>query len=253
MSYYRQGPYRPSGSGVGIAVPPFFGWVKRIVIACAAIWVVQTLFRGIPFAVWLGVVPDLVVFRGFVWQPLTYMFLHAPGDVFHIGFNMLMLWMFGSELERTWGGRAFLRYYLACGIGGGVFAVALGLLVPAFGGSPFAGQAATIGASGAVYGLLIAFGTVFAERTVMVMLMFPMKARTMALIFFGLTFLFTISGTGGGVSHVAHLGGAVVGFLVLKRAWRVGPFLRDLRWRIRRRRFKVMPPSDRDDFDRWVN
>ena len=98
-----------------------------------------------------------------------------------------------------------------------------------------------------------AAAAVFAERTVMVMLVFPMKARTMALIFFGLTFLFTISGTGGGVSHVAHLGGAVVGFLVLKRAWLVGPFLRDVRWRIRRRRFKVMPPSDRDDFDRWVN
>jgi len=192
-------------------------------------------------------VPALVI-RGWIWQPATSMFLHDPGNLFHLLFNMLMLWMFGGELERHWGGRAFLRFYLVCGVGAGLFATVIGL----FGET--ARYTATIGASGAVFGVIMAYGMVFSERVVLFMMIFPMKARTMALILFALAFFYTMSaGIGSGISHVSHLGGAVVGYLYLRRVWRVGDFVRELKWKIRRRRFKVMSPDDRDDPDRWVN
>jgi len=125
MSYYRQGPHRPSGTGVRFGVPGLTPYVKILIIACAAVWVVQAvLFFLVPGRIdlsrFFGVVPALVVQRFFLWQPATSMFLHHPADIFHLLFNMLMLWMFGGELERHWGGRAFLRYYLVSGIGAGV-------------------------------------------------------------------------------------------------------------------------------------
>ena len=261
MSYYRQGPTRPSGSGVRLGVPGLTPFIKLIMIACAAIWLLQTLMWGAAYDIadqrtppqtldviteFFGLTPHDVVQKFFLWQIVTYMFLHSPGVVFHILLNMLMLWMFGGELERYWGSRAFLRYYLTCGIGAGVLSIPYAYL---FGTQ----QIVTVGASGAIYGLFLAFGIVFAERTVLFMMLFPMKARTMALIMFGVAFFYAVTQPRGGVAHIAHLGGALVGYLYLKRAWRVGEFYRDLKWRVRRRRFKVMPPSDRDDFDRWIN
>jgi len=246
MSYYRQGPIR--GGGIRFGAPGLTPMVRAIMIACGAVWLVQVVIgmsTDYSLERLFGVVPAFVI-RGWIWQPFTYMFLHSPRDPFHLLFNMLMLWMFGGELERYWGSKPFLRYYLVCGVGAGLSAVVMGLfgressLIP------------TIGASGAIFGLFMAYGMVFAERTVLFMLIFPMKARTMAIIMFALTFFYTFSLAGGGVSHVAHLGGAVTGFLYLKRAWRIGDFYRDLRWRYLRRRFKVMPPPD-DDRDRWVH
>jgi membrane associated rhomboid family serine protease len=174
------------------------------------------------------------------------MFLHDPSEIFHILLNMLMLWMFGGELERHWGSKAFLRYYLVCGIGAGILAIPYGYLV----GTP---ALVTFGASGAIFGLFVAYGMVFAERPVLFMLIFPMKARTMAIIMFAMVLFYTITQPRGGVSHIAHLGGGLIGFLYLKRAWRVGEFYRELKWRIRRRQFKVMSKDDGNDFDRWVN
>lgn len=245
MSYYRHGPHRPSG--VGIGVPGFTPLVKKIVIACGAVWLLQfALYNGagITLAPWLGVVPARVV-RGWLWQPLTYMFLHDPQNPIHLLFNMLMLWMFGGELERYWGPKGFLRYYLVCGAGGGICATILGLV---FG--DIHALIPTIGASGALFGLFVAFGTVFARRTVLFMFFFPMQARTMALILVGLSFFFLLSQPGSNVAHIAHLGGALTGYLYLNRAWKIGEFYRELRWKIRRRKFKV---TSRDDPDRWVN
>lgn len=248
MSYYRQGPFRPGGGGVQLGLPGVTPLVRILIGVNVGVWLVQLLMRamGLPIEQWLGLVPALVV-RGFLWQLGTYMFLHSPVSIFHLLFNMLMLWMFGGELERYWGSKAFLRYYLVCGVGAGVFATVMGFLPI---GNPVS---ITYGASGAIFGLFIAFGIIFAERTILFMLIFPMKARTMAIIMFAVTFFYTVTQPQSGVSHVAHLGGAIVGFLYLKRAWRVGEFVRDLRWKAKRRRFRVMPPDDRDDFDRWVN
>ena len=244
MSYYRQGPQRPPGLG-GIGVPPLTPLIKKLIIACVAVWLLQYVLHaaGHNLAAWLGVVPAKVV-RGWLWQPFTYMFLHNPISPFHILFNMLMLWMFGGELETYWGPRAFLRFYLVSGVGGGVSAALLGVATGGVGA-----QIPTIGASGALFGLFVAYGMVFANRTVLLFLFFPMRARTMALILIGINFFYLLSQPGSGVSHIAHLGGAVAGFLYLKRAWRVGEFYRELRWKIRRRRFKSI---SRDD-DRWLN
>jgi len=245
LSYYRQGPHRSGGPGVTIGAPRMTPYLRAIMIACVSVWLVQVLLNsmGLSMARYLGVVPFAVV-RGWIWQPFTYMFLHSPTEILHLGFNMLMLWMFGTELERHWGSRAFLRYYLVCGVGAGIFATALGLLW----GDP---SIPVIGASGAIFGLFIAYGIVFAERTILFMLIFPMKAKTMALIMFAITAFYTFTQPASGVSHFAHLGGAVVGYLYLKRAWRLGSFYRDLKWKIQRRRFRVMPPPD--DKDHWVN
>jgi membrane associated rhomboid family serine protease len=250
MSYYRQDPFRSHGGGVTIGVPSVTPVVRALMIACGAVWLVQVLlsYQGVPLSRWLGVVPAQVI-RGQVWQVATYMFLHDTQSPLHILLNMLMLWMFGSDLERHWGGREFLRYYLISGIGGGVFATVMGLLMAGRGEDQFV----TIGASGAVFGLIVAYGTVFADRTVLFMMLFPMRARTMAMILFAITFFYTFSQRASGVSHIGHLGGAVVGYLYLRRVWRIGSLYREVRWRIRRRKFQVLHRDDRGDPDRWVN
>lgn len=241
MSYYRQPPYRPQGPGVALGLPPVTPVNRRIMIACVAVWVLQIVAgRFVDLEGLFGVSP-LAVLRGSVWQFFTYMYLHSPTGPTHLLLNMLMLWMLGGDLERHWGGRRYFAYYSVCGIGAGVFVALLGL----WQGDP----APTIGASGAIYGLVLAYGTIYAERIILFMMIFPMKARTLSWILFGLAFLGNWSQTGGGVSHIAHLGGMAVGYLYLKRAWRVGDLYRELRWRIRRRRLRVLP---RDD-DRWIH
>ena len=244
MSYYRQPPNRVYGTG-SIGLPPVTPVVKALMITCCTVWVAEFIaewaLRGNDAIFLFGIVPTLVV-HGYVWQPFTYMFLHATSSPWHLVFNMLVLYMFGADLERHWGGRRFLRYYLVCGVGAGLFVTVAGLLAHA--------SAPTIGASGAIYGLILAFGIVFAERVVLFMMFFPMKARTLSWILFGIAFFSSWDARSSGVSHVAHLGGIVVGYLYLKRVWNVGEFYRELRWKLRRRKFRVMPPRDED---RWTH
>jgi membrane associated rhomboid family serine protease len=196
---------------------------------------------------WLGLVPAMTV-HGAVWQPFTYMFLHSPLDPFHILLNMLVLWMFGGELERHWGGRRYLTFYLVCGVGAALFVVAQAFVRASI--APLAWGMSTIGASGAIYGIILAYGITFAERTVLFMMIFPMRARTMTWILFAIAFFSNFSQARDRLSHIAHLGGMVVGWLYLKRAWRIGDLIRDLRWKIKRRRFKVTRPGDDD---RWIH
>ncbi len=235
-----------------IGVPPLTPMIRAIMIACGAVWVVQFVWSIVVANVLLervfGIVPAYTV-RGWLWQPLTYMWLHDPRSIMHVGFNMLFLWLLGGDLERRWGGRAFLRYYLVCGVGAAPFIVVAGLVSgPRQGVDP--ALVATLGASGAIFGVVLAFGMVFAERTILFMMIFPMKARTFAIVMFVIALVSTVGNTPGNVSHIGHLGGIVVGYLYLKRAWRIGEFWRELRWKLRRRSFRVIPP---DDDDRWVN
>lgn len=243
MSYYRQPPQRVYGTGSYFGVPPISPVVKRLIVVSVAIWIVQFLLfkaQQIELSWYLGIVPPLF-FRGWVWQIGTYLFLHSTYNPWHILMNMLYLYLFGGDLERHWGGRRFLRYYLICGVGAG--------LVVATAGKLSGVEIPTIGASGAIYGLLLAYGIVFAERVVVFMLMFPMKARTLSWIFFGIAFFSSWDDHSSGVSHVAHLSGMAVGFLYLKRAWRLKDFYREIRWKLRRRKFRVMPPDE----DRWIH
>src|SRR5262252_1237288 len=136
-----------------------------------------------------------------VWQLFTYLFLH--GGVFHLVFNMLALWMFGSPLESDWGTRRFLRYYFVCGVGAGICDVVLSMLMH--------DGRATIGASGAIYGVLLAFGVCYPEQTVLMNFLFPIKAKYMVMIY-GAIALYGSMGINSGVSNIAHLGGMAVGF-----------------------------------------
>lgn len=262
MSFYRKGPSSPrgpagfGGMAGGLRVPGLTLTVRNLIIACVAMWLLQVISWLPPIRVgdgpplpWLegvlGNVPALSLAKGWIWQFVTYMFLHSQGDPLHLIFNMLMLWMFGSELERAWGGRRFLQFFLVCGIGAGVIAAVFNLLFS----MPFI---PTIGASGALFGLLIAYGIMFAERVIL-FIIFPMKARTLALIMIAMNVMMLLASgaSGSTVSAISHLGGALVGYLYLKRAWRIGPFIQDMRWRWVRRKFKVV--NKNDDFDRWSN
>lgn len=141
------------------------------------------------------------------WQLLTYGFLH--GDIMHIAFNMFALWMFGRELELLMGPQRFLTYYLTCVIGAGV----IQLMVAKFQG----GLYPTIGASGGVFGILLAFGMTFPNR--MIMLIFPpipMRAKYFVVLYGLLELYLGVSGNAPGVAHFAHLGGMLFGFLLLQ-------------------------------------
>jgi rhomboid family protein len=245
MSYYRSTPPRGGwGGGEVLGLPPMTPVNRALMIACGATWTVQflawVLFR-FDFSPWLGLVPALVV-RGWLWQPATYIFLHSPQAITHVIFNVLVMWMLGGDLERYWGGRKYLQYWFVTGIGAGLCVTAASAWRPGVAGIP------TIGASGAVFGLIVAYGTIFAERRLLWNFLFPIKARTMAWILFAVEFVSLLLQPGDGVSHLAHLGGAAVGWLYLKRAWHLSNAWRELKWAVKRRRFKVMPPDDRDRF-----
>lgn len=244
MSYYRSAPPPRGFGGGGISLPPFTPAIRGIAIACAAVYLVElATYLGSDRTPWFlqlfGLSAWSVLHRGFVWQPFTYLWLHAL-DPWHLIFNMLSLWLLGGDLERQWGSRRFLVYYLVCGVGAAPFIVAADLLP---GPHP-----PTVGASGAIFGVIVAFGVVFAERVIYLMALFPIKARTFAWIMFAVAFLSMLTQSQGGISQIAHLGGMVVGWLFLKRAWRLGDFYRELRWRLRRRRFRVMGPRDDNRF-----
>ncbi len=144
--------------------------------------------------------------QGFqIWQLVTYMFLH--GGFFHIFFNMLMLWFFGVELENIWGTRRFLTYYFLCGIGAGLSNLFLTPL--------FTNPGPTIGASGAVFGILLAFGMLFPDTPVYIYFLFPIKAKYLVSALIGFELISGVMATRDGVAHFAHLGGALVGFVYL--------------------------------------
>ena len=146
-----------------------------------------------------------------VWQVFTYMFLHA--DIVHLLFNMLPLWMFGSDLEDIWGTKKFLIYYLICGIGA---AIANLFIAPVF-----SQIGPTVGASGAVFGILLAFGLLFPDRLVfMFFIPIPIKAKYFV-IYYIVIELFSV-GSVDNIAHIAHLGGAAVGFLMLMLDGSVG-------------------------------
>ena len=196
--------------------------VKALLIANAVIWLAAVVIvqgfitKNTLFFNLFGLSPKHFVESLSLWQPFTYMFLHSS-SVWHLLFNGLIVWFIGSELEKIWGPREFLKYYLVCGVGAGLLFVAvIYAAVGFFGLDPRFLNVPTIGASGAVFGLLVAYGVLFAEREIYFMMLFPMKAKHFILILAGVEF-FTLltSGFGGAVNNTAHLGGFVVGLIYL--------------------------------------
>lgn len=248
---------RPYYSGVTYTIGPgpLSPAVKAIIIANVAMFVASLLVPQINL--WLGLRPAAVLTWGAVWQPATYMFMHA--GVFHILFNMLAVWMFGVELERMWGTPFFVRYYAITGVGAGLVTLAVSLLPFDFSQRMY--EALTIGASGAVYGLLLAYGLYFPNRPIYLYFLFQVPAKYFVMIVGAVAFLSSISATGGGIAHAAHLGGLVIGYVYLK-GWRVSRTsllaelkYRYLKWKINRmrRRFDVHPGGRSDDRDQRVH
>ncbi|MGD1069352.1 MAG: rhomboid family intramembrane serine protease [Bryobacteraceae bacterium] len=235
--------------------------VKWLIIANVAIYLIDffgSFLRGDEILRGLMLVPAEVI-RGALWQPVTYLFLHSLSGPGHLLFNMLALWMFGAPIEETWGTKRFIQYYFLCGIGAGFCVIFANLLW----GNP---EQPTLGASGAIYGLLLAFGMLFPEQEILIAFLFPIKAKYMVMIFGAIAFVFSFQ-RGSTVSNLAHLGGMIFGFLYIKtqfgrrRAAVAGPGFRlDLgrRWKeykIQRakKKFQVYMKKHGSGQGPWVN
>jgi membrane associated rhomboid family serine protease len=229
--------------------------MKALIAANVAVFIAQSIDPGQAgfLETWLGLIPASVFGQFRIWQPATYMFLH--GGPIHLLFNMLALWMFGTELERMWGTRYFLKFYFVCGIGAGVLTVLFSLMP--FGFAEELRRSIVIGASGAIYGLLLAYGLYFPHRPILMFMLFPIPARYFVMIIGAIAFYSSLGATGG-VASVTHLGGLLVGYLYLKGA-RIDPLselkYRYLKWKINRvrRKFDVYSGGRANDVDRRVH
>ena len=196
---------------------------QALLIANGALFLLQSLLGQTTFEAFM-LWPPSGLFDPFSpgqnfqpWQLLTYGFLH--GGWMHLFFNMLALVMFGAPLEYTWGERRYLTYYLVCVVGAGLCQLGVGSWAVASGTDPYP----TIGASGGVFGLLLAYGMLFPNQRVMLLFPpIPMKARTFVILFGVAELVLGFTGWQPGVAHFAHLGGMLFGWLVI-RYWRGQP------------------------------
>ena len=239
--------YRSRYGGFGIG-----GWtpaVRVLIISCVVAFFLQIFDRmagGPSFTYKFGLTPALVTHNFYLWQLVTYIFLHDTGQWFHILFNMLGLWMFGSELELVWGTRQFTKFFFICGVGAGLLTVLL---------SPNS-VATTIGASGAIYGILAAYGILFPDR-IIIFIIFPIKAKWFVLGLGLMAFVSSLSASGSGVAYIAHVGGMLCGLIYMKG----GRLIPDIRGRYERwqrnrlrRKFEVYYNERRrneDDQHKW--
>ncbi len=203
-------------------------WVKRLLIANTAVFLLSVIVGGTFFYEWFGFSPQHAFTRP--WGAITYMFVH--GDVWHLLLNMLVLFFFGPPLEGRWGSSEFIKYYLLCGMGG----VFLSFV--------FAPGAAIIGASAAVYGIMLAFAWYWPEAPIYVWGIFPVKAKWLVGFFFVLTFLSAFGGAGGGIAHFAHLGGLLTGVGYLKFGDRLSARIGEVRASAETRRFAIVPRKE---------
>jgi membrane associated rhomboid family serine protease len=198
---------------------------KALLIANGIAFVLQLLLRNtgalVPFALWPlgGEVYDPYAPAFMPWQLVTYAFLHDPSNLFHLLFNMLALVMFGAPLEYTWGNRRYATYYFTCVVGAGLCQLGVGWYELSQGGRALP----VMGASGGVFGLLLAYGMLFPNQRVMLLIPpIPMKARTLVIVYGVIELLLGVSGAQPGVAHFAHLGGMLFGWLLI-RYWRGEP------------------------------
>jgi membrane associated rhomboid family serine protease len=177
--------------------------VKFLLIANISVFILQT-FVDYRLVYFFGLVPQLVWQDLYLWQLFTYQFLH--GGLFHLLFNMLALWMFGCDLERRWGTSFFLKYYFVCAVGGGILNTLLApnQMVP------------SIGASGGVYGILLAYGLIYPNQIIYFYFLFPIKMKHFVWIIGAIALYSSITSGQSGIAHIAHLGGMLFGYLYLR-------------------------------------
>jgi rhomboid family protein len=237
----------PYASSFAFGPGPLSTAIKALLAANVLMFVVEYFFPSLTSP--LALVPELVTERLWIWQPATYMFLH--GSIGHLVVNMLTLWMFGTELERGWGTRYFLKFYFVTGIGAGLLTVLISWLPFTY--TRFLYGVPTVGASGAIFGLLLAYGMYFPDRPIYLYLVFPIPARYFVLIIGAISFF-----AGGGMAHATHLSGVVVAYMMLKSG-RIDPVAelkyRYLKWKINRvrKKFDVYSGGRADDWDRRVH
>jgi membrane associated rhomboid family serine protease len=212
------------GNPFGFTITP---WVKRLLIINGVAFLLTLALSGlIPY---LALVPSRLLTQP--WSVVTYMFLHA--GLFHLLFNMLALFFFGPPLEERWGGTEFVKFYLIAGIGGAV----LSLAFP---------NSMVLGASGAVYGVMVAFAMYWPDNPIYIWGIFPVKAKWLVAFLVGISIFYSLSGGSSGVAHLAHLGGAATAFFYLRSP--LGPS----QWgapkpRRKPRQWRVMSSAARDD------
>ena len=198
--------YTSPGFRRGFSRPTFTipSGVKLLVIINIIVFILTELSgqRNMLFSSF-GLVPNQVWTNFKVWQLFTYLFVH--GGFLHIFFNMFVLWMFGKDLEIQWGKNEFLLFYFTCGIGAGLMTVLFSInsIVP------------IVGASGAIYGLLVAYGFIYPNRMVYLYGLFPLKVKYMVLGLGVIAFLASLSANQSNVSHITHLSGMIIGVLYI--------------------------------------
>ncbi len=204
--------YKPAGFGGFSFFPPV---IKNLIIINVIVFLIQMLGRQVMMGNGLTLADELIKYFALIpinfpyahfypWQLITYQFMH--GGFMHIALNMFALWMFGIEIENIWGSKKFLTFYLMCGVVAGIFQ----LVFPPLFNEPLA---PTIGASGAIFGVLIAFGMIFPNRYIFLWFLIPIKAKYF-IAFFVIIEFFSIP-NGGDIAHLAHLGGALAGFIYI--------------------------------------
>ncbi len=216
---------RASVSSLGF--PPFTYMVKWLIIINCAVYVLMLLASGLNIAsaddvyVTLGLVPNLVL-HGRIWQLVTYSFIH--GGLWHLLFNMLALWMFGSQFEMDWGRKQFLEFYFFCVVGAALTSIIVGFgalaiyqgyqapLIRSIAGLIFT---PTIGASGGIFGILLAYGMIYGNREILLWFFLPIKAKYLVAAFIFIALAGALGSTGG-VANFAHLGGAFFGWIYLR-------------------------------------
>lgn len=211
--------------GMGLSLTPM---VKRLLIANVAVFAAGLILHDFVFD-WFAFQPTRIVFRP--WGLVTYMFVH--GGPWHLFGNMLFLFFFGPPLEARWGEQEFLKYYLICGLGGALLSFAF---LPAN----------IVGASAAVYGIMLAFAMNWPNAPIYVFGIFPVPAKYLV-AFLGVVALLSASGSaegGGGVAHLAHLGGLAAGWIYLKADFRAGRALEGLQRTVGRRRHMAAVPGE---------
>jgi len=241
--------------------------VKLLVLICAGVFLVQELAWTFESpathdaTVWInlhfGLVP-LGPFPGLrFWQPVTYIFLH--GGLWHLLINMLMLWMFGRELELVWGKNRFLNYFFICGVGAGIITILVKVTPMLWGHRPE--DVPTIGASGAIFGILIANAILFPDRRIW---LFPLPLtipmRPFVAVMGAIEFFSTLGESGDRVAHFCHLGGMLIGWVYLRRGsflYRVRNEMADWRYERNKKKFQVYMKKQKDEPpsrpDHWVN
>ena len=234
----RYGP--PSTFSLG---PGPISTALKAIIGLNVLMYVATFFAP-QLQIELGLVPAWVLHEKRVWQLVTYMFIHA--GLFHIIFNMLALWMFGTELERIWGTRFFLKFYFVTGVGAAMLTILVSLLPFAATRQLYASD--IVGASGAIYGVLLAYALYFPDRPIYYMMLFPIPARVFVLIMGAIAFFSSLSESGG-VANATHLGGLLIAYVYLTTL-RKGPRMQLNPWaEVKYRWIKWRLSNARNKFD----